>query len=142
MKILPTIPTIQDFSLSSLPTNFLRALSSISQASSRQKRVIVDPEIHKEVNELNVRELTLEDCMRSYFRREVMDFRSEYTCEHCHRVVEVMRDSNMEHPPFVLILHLMRFAFDNFKSIKLTETIHYPIQVILILNNISGTRLF
>lgn len=58
-----------------------------------------------------------------------MDFSAEYTCEKCNHVVEVMRDSTMEHAPYVLILHLMRFAFDNFRSIKLSDNVQYPLHV-------------
>ena len=58
-----------------------------------------------------------------------MDFSAEYTCEKCKRVVEVMRGSTMEHAPDVVILHLMRFAFDNFHSIKLSDNVQYPLHV-------------
>lgn len=97
-----------------------------------QHKLIIDPSIQKESRNVMTAQLTLEDCLHSYFRREVMDLTAEYTCEKCNRVVEVMRDSNMEHPPFVLILHLMRFAFDECRSVKLTEDVQYPIHVLLL----------
>ena len=60
-----------------------------------------------------------------------MDYSAEYTCEKCSRVVKVLRDSSIEHAPYILTIHLMRFAFDNFRSIKLTEHIDYPLHVLL-----------
>ena len=35
----------------------------------------------------------------------------------------------MEHPPQILILHLMRFAFDTYSAVKLYEDVEYPINV-------------
>ena len=141
-KLLPPIPKTFDFSTSSLPTPFLQALSSLSKQSSLQRKVLIDPAIREKSKHIQVQELSIEDCLHNYFRREVIDFTAEYTCEKCNRVVEVMRDSNMEHAPFILILHLMRFAFDNTRSIKLSEDVRYPIHVIYLRPCQLGLGLF
>ena len=70
--------------------------------------------------------LTLEDCLDSYFHQEVMGFSADYTCEKCGKVVEVLRTIQMDHPSEILILHLMRFAYDVFTPIKLYEDVSYP----------------
>ena len=71
-----------------------------------------------------------------------MDYSAEYLCEKCGRVVELLRDTQMEHPPQILILHLMRFAYDISGPVKLYEHVQYPLHVRLVLALHVGTRLF
>lgn len=131
IKIESATSSIQSLSSSIIPISFLQLLSSLNKKSSMHQKLLIDPIIPDESRLLPDKLLSLEDCLHCYFKREVMDFSAEYTCEKCNRVVEVMRDSTMEHAPYVLILHLMRFAFDNFHSIKLSDNVQYPLHVFI-----------
>lgn len=124
-QVLPT-----EFpSSSSLPLSLLESLSSLSKRNdSYSPTVFIDPRL-RQTTDLADGIVTINECLRSYFHREVMDFSAEYTCEKCGRIVEVLRDTQMEHPPQVLILHLMRFAFDTYSAVKLYEDVKYPIHV-------------
>ena len=116
-------------SCSTLPSFLIDSLSSMSKRSDNHSpTVFIDPKLQI-TSDLSSGILTLEECLQSYFHREVMDFSAEYTCEKCGRVVEVLRDIQMEHPPQILILHLMRFAFDTYSAVKLYEDVEYPIIV-------------
>ena len=123
------LPQMEFPSSSSLPLSLLESLSSLSKRNDNHTpTVFIDPKLQI-TSDLSDGLLTLDECLRSYFHREVMDFSAEYTCEKCGRVVEVLRDIQMEHPPQILILHLMRFAFDTYSAVKLYEDVEYPINV-------------
>lgn len=85
--------------VSFLPQVFLSPLlESLSSLSKRNDNhtptVFIDPKLQI-TSDLSDGILTLDECLRSYFHREVMDFSAEYTCEKCGRVVEVLRDIQM-----------------------------------------------
>lgn len=111
-------------------------------ASSQKSHslVFIDPQL-RDTDYSTTGTLTLEECLDSYFHREVMDYSAEYLCEECGRVVELLRDTQMEHPPQILILHLMRFAYNVSGSVKLYEYVQYPLHVKVVLVVHVGTRL-
>ena len=106
-----------------------------------QNHVFIDPQL-RSLDRSVAGSLTLEECLDSYFHREVMDYSAEYLCEKCGRVVELLRDTQMEHPPQTLILHLMRFAYDVSGPMKLYECVQYPLHVRMMAVPYVGTRLF
>ena len=62
----------------------------------------------------------------------MLDLREGYRCERCHQVVDVMRETVMEHVPSVMILHLMRFSYDQYTPVKLFEEVKYPVHVAVV----------
>lgn len=112
---------------SSLPPTLFESIITLGKRleTSRGPYIFVDSAVNPS-SAYARNTLTLEDCLASYFHQEVMGFSADYTCEKCGRVVEVLRDIQMDHPPEVLILHLMRFAFDVYTPIKLYEDVNYP----------------
>ena len=126
---------------SSLPSSLLSTLIEMASSQKSQNLVFIDPQL-RNMDRSITGTLTLEECLDSYFHREVMDYSAEYLCEKCGRVVELLRDTQMEHPPQILILHLMRFAYDISGPVKLYEHVQYPLHVRLVLALHVGTRLF
>ena len=109
----------------------LATLSALAMGAS-QPAVFVDPTIAEEERGSDRHgdaQLRLESCLENYFRREVLDYSADYTCEKCKRVVELVRELQMVHPPLILILHLMRFAFDANGAVKIYENVKYPLHV-------------
>ena len=89
------LPQMEFPSSSSLPLSLLESLSSLSKRNDNHTpTVFIDPKLQI-TSDLSDGILTLDECLRSYFHREVMDFSAEYTCEKCGRVVEVLRDIQM-----------------------------------------------
>lgn len=118
---------MKSFSFSSSITALLTGLLTLSRSGHRQA-YFIDPSIAQ--NTLRPSSvLTLDQCLQQYFHQEVLDLREGYRCEHCHQVVDVMRETTMEHVPSVLILHLMRFSYDQYTPVKLFEEVKYPVHV-------------
>ena len=106
---------------------FITTLSALAMTSASPS-LFIDPSISEE-KERGEGSLRLETCLQNYFRREILDFNADYTCEKCKKVVELVRDLQMVHPPLILILHLMRFAFDANGAVKIYENVKYPLHV-------------
>ena len=106
---------------------FITTLSALAMTSASPS-LFIDPSISGE-RERDEGTLRLETCLQNYFRREILDFNADYTCEKCKKVVELVRDLQMVHPPLILILHLMRFAFDANGAVKIYENVKYPLHV-------------
>lgn len=106
---------------------FITTLSALAMTSASPS-LFIDPSISEE-KERGEGILRLETCLQNYFRREILDFNADYMCEKCKKVVELVRDLQMVHPPLILILHLMRFAFDANGAVKIYENVKYPLHV-------------
>ena len=106
---------------------FITTLTALAM-SVVSPSLFIDPSIVEEKGQSDT-PVCLEACLQNYFRREILDFNADYTCEKCRRVVELVRDLQMVHPPFILILHLMRFAFDVNGAVKIYENVRYPLHV-------------
>ena len=106
---------------------FITTLTALAM-SVASPSLFIDPSIVEEKGQSDT-PVHLEACLQNYFRREILDFNADYTCEKCRRVVELVRDLQMVHPPFILILHLMRFAFDVNGAVKIYENVRYPLHV-------------
>lgn len=105
----------------------LAGLLALSRESRHQSHFI-DPSLAQDAP-LPSSTLTLDQCLQQYFHQEVLDLREGYRCERCHQVVDVMRETTMEHVPSVMILHLMRFSYDQYTPVKLFEEVKYPVHV-------------
>ena len=113
-------------------TSFVTLLTSLALNTPDSSSVFIDPRIVQEAKSGNSG-LLLESCLQTFFRREVLDYSADYTCEKCGKVVELIRDLRIIHPPKILILHLMRFAFDASGAVKIYESVAYPLHVWFIL---------
>ena len=109
-------------------TSFITLLTSLALNTLDSSSVFMDPRIVQEA-ESGTSGLFLELCLQNFFRREILDYSADYTCEKCGKVVELIRDLRIIHPPKVLILHLMRFAFDVSGAVKIYESVTYPLHV-------------
>lgn len=105
----------------------LARLAELSQSSSTSP-LFIDPSVAQSRYSM-ISSITLEQCLDQYFRQEVLDLTVEYMCESCHQVVDVMRETVMDHTPAVMIIHLMRFAYDQCVPVKIFEDVKYPIHV-------------
>lgn len=118
---------LSTYGLSPSVTALLSGLLALAQTDRRQTHFI-DPSIAQDAPRPSSA-LTLDQCLQQYFHQEVLDLREGYRCEHCHQVVDVMRETVMEHVPSVMILHLMRFSYDQYTPVKLFEQVKYPVHV-------------
>lgn len=127
----PLAPSDLDaFSFHPSVAALLSGLLALSRESRHQSHFI-DPSLAQDAP-LPSSTLTLDQCLQQYFHQEVLDLREGYRCERCHQVVDVMRETVMEHVPSVMILHLMRFSYDQYTPVKLFEEVKYPVHVAVV----------
>jgi ubiquitin C-terminal hydrolase len=112
--------------------------STIECPKCQFRKVVRDPFsiLSLPIPKQTTRTVTLESCLESFARSEVLDRNNQWKCEHCKRFVQATKRISVHKSSKVLILHFKRFEGRGFWSKKVTTSVSYP--DVLDTNIISG----
>lgn len=96
-----------------------------SMIPDTMKQILDDPSVH---DYKKPEKLTLHKCLKSFNQSEVLDDDNPWFCTVCNSNQKARKSLTIWKSPDTLIVYLKRFVFHDMNSIKVDESVEFPIE--------------